>query len=145
MRMIVSASNVLFLGFDGVLHAKRQSPKEYLEDRHLPFAFLPALEDGLRDGPVAIVLTTTWVATYPMDELLDMLGPHIAPRVVDTLPPHALRAAAILAYVQTKAINDWFALDDEVPVTWPGYCEPQHGLLTPGVLPALRQWLEVNG
>jgi hypothetical protein len=79
---------ILFLDFDGVLHA------EILSSRQPLLSQLPLLETVLREFPVVeVVISSTWrlkwadqsVAT---NELRKHFSPDIAPRVIDVTPHH---------------------------------------------------------
>lgn len=132
---------VLFLDFDGVLHAKRVSGDEALSDKHLPFAYLPALQRVLQGHEVELVLVTSWAAVFPWIDMQEFLGLELSRRVIDVLDPQRERTQVIQEYVAEHRLTNWFALDDEIPPDWPGCCHSALGIYTPGVLGRLEVWL----
>jgi HAD domain in Swiss Army Knife RNA repair proteins len=71
---------ILFLDFDGVLHAVSRKVDE-LFDR------VPLLEAWLRDWPqVEIVISSSWREVHGQEEMVEMLGPEVGGRVVGCTP-----------------------------------------------------------
>lgn len=104
----------LFLDFDGVLHPKGTGPK---------FTRLPLFEDTMRQLPdVAIVISSTWRLTFPVDELQEMLGTAGA-KVVGrtragcefTVPRFGTRGTEVRDWLKYNGghDSDWAALDDD--------------------------------
>lgn len=62
---------LLFLDFDGVLHPQ---PDPFRLGQTEVFSCLDVLEAALRGLHYRVVLTTSWRAHFPLDELADMLG-----------------------------------------------------------------------
>lgn len=134
---------ILFLDFDGVLHVRGRLPLEYAEQLAKLLAEL---------SPVSIVLSTSWVEAYGLDEVIAMLPESLQPLVigatcVDGEPPAETRYADIAACAARAGLRNWIALDDDAE-GWPDeerhrliHCDPQLGLATPGVIEALTEKL----
>ena len=70
---------ILFLDFDGVLHPNNQPD--------LLFVWVPRLAMWLDAWPeVDVVIASSWRVAYSQNEMLEMLGPVIASRVVGCTP-----------------------------------------------------------
>lgn len=133
---------ILFLDFDGVLHVHGRLPFEYAEQLAKLFARLP----------VSIVLSTSWVEAYGLDNVIAMLPKSLQPLVigatcVDGAPPAGTRYADIAACAARAGIEDWIALDDDAE-GWPDeernrliHCDSCLGLATPGAIDALTEKL----
>ncbi|PAJ91377.1 HAD domain-containing protein [Burkholderia ubonensis] len=119
----------LFLDFDGTLHAGHaliDSQNQISLDSGRPlFEFAPLLVSMLAPYPsVEIVLTTSWLRTLPLDDVVACLPPELARRVVGTtkdikprlgdLRSGTDRTAAIVSYAYGKGLKNWLAIDDSV-------------------------------
>jgi|GEM_PF-5953435 len=105
---------VLFLDFDGVLHAGRSGT----------FELLPDLEALLRRYPdVDVVVSSAW-ATADLSSLRALFSPDIAPRVIGTTPDlqaQGLRREHEIRQVLFRhGIARWVALGGK-PETFPIY------------------------
>jgi len=136
-------SPLLFLDFDGVLH-----PGSGVDSGFLCCA--PDLEEALAGHELRIVVSSSWRFHMEMDEILGMLPPGLAQRVVGATGEAHIgrwpRFHEIRAWVQVNEPNArWRALDDatlEFPSLCPQLiaCDPRMGF---GVEQAseLRRWL----
>lgn len=119
----------LFLDFDGTLHAGHaliDSQNQISLDSGRPlFEFAPLLVSMLAPYPsVEIVLTTSWLLTLPLDDVVACLPPELTRRVVGTtkdikprlgdLRSGTDRTAAIVSYAYGKGLKNWLAIDDSV-------------------------------
>lgn len=119
----------LFLDFDGTLHAGHaliDGENQVSLDSGRPlFEFAPLLVSMLAPYPeVEIVLTTSWLRTLSLDEVVAYLQPELAHRVVATtkdikprlgdLRSGTDRTAAIASYAYDKGLRNWLAIDDSV-------------------------------
>lgn len=76
---------ILFLDFDGVLH--RFFPLDQGEE-NAHFYFVPPFEAAVRQaqGPVDIVIASTWRRKFSLDALKAHFSPDIAARIVGATP-----------------------------------------------------------
>ncbi|MEX3939865.1 HAD domain-containing protein [Paraburkholderia sp. BR10937] len=118
---------VLFLDFDGVLHACDELALDdnfrLIENPNL-FMWCPVLERILAPFPeVRVVVSSDWRRRFDDAALIELLGPLGArfAGVVEGYGP--TRAAEILAEVQRRSIALWLALDDH-----PSVVDARHGL-----------------
>lgn len=138
---------VLFLDFDGVLHAGSGHSGGM-------FTHAPALQEALGEHEVRIVVSSSWRFHKPLSEIRQWLPAALASRVVGaTGEAHIGRWARfheIRAWLDHRApAADWRALDDatfEFPNPCPQLiaCHPQEGF-GPRQADALRGWLESLG
>jgi hypothetical protein len=144
---------VLFLDFDGVLHADDEPALDdnfrLIQNPNL-FMWCPVLEQILAPFPeVRIVVSSDWRRLFDDAALIELLGPLGArfAGVVEGYGP--TRAAEILAEVQRRSITHWLALDDHPSVVEAAREDPRFiatsgrtGVASAGVQQALRQALE---
>lgn len=119
----------LFLDFDGTLHIGRASMDEQqkisLNTGRRLFEFAPLLIELLEPySSVQIVLTTSWLMTLPVEEVVHLMPPELAWRVVDTtrrVKPQLScllngtdRTYVISYYATSKRLKHWLALGDAV-------------------------------
>lgn len=111
---------ILFLDFDGVLHP------DPCHDTARLFEHAPRLGDVLDDFPeVDVVLSTSWRASRPVDQLREALPPQVGTRIVGATPHfNTFSAPRRLVPYQRQAEcerwladndageRDWLALDD---------------------------------
>jgi HAD domain in Swiss Army Knife RNA repair proteins len=117
----------LFLDFDGVLHPFFPRADRSDEENQL-FAYLPRLEAVLRDFPAwQIVITSSWRANRPWEDLIRVFSPDIAVRVVGSTPVLKTdpfpRYNEVLGYLSMNGQQDlqWIALDDDAEL-YPSGC-----------------------
>ena len=134
---------ILFLDFDGVLH-----PSSGVDSGFLCRA--PDLEEALSGHDLRIVVSSSWRFHMEMAEILGMLPPGLAQRVLGATGEAHIgrwpRFHEIRAWVQVNEPSaHWRALDDarlEFPSPCPELiaCDPRTGF---GVEQAgeLRRWL----
>ncbi|WP_416761836.1 HAD domain-containing protein [Roseateles sp. So40a] len=132
---------VLFLDFDGVLHA---GPGVVTQTSH--WCWLPVLHEALQaHGDVRIVVHSTWRFQYDLDELRELLGA-LGPRVIGaTVGPGRLEGIE-LWLSEHPDVGDFRVLDDELE---PFHslsqqliaCDPALGMSDPQALRRLRAWL----
>ncbi|MEX3982562.1 HAD domain-containing protein [Paraburkholderia sp. EG287A] len=144
---------VLFLDFDGVLHAYDELALDdgfrLIENPNL-FMWCPVLEQILAPFPdVRIVISSDWRRLFDDAALIELLGPLGArfAGVVEEYGP--TRAAEILAEVQRRSITRWLALDDHPSVVDAAredprfiVCSGRTGVASTDVQQALRQALK---
>lgn len=120
---------LLFLDFDGVLHAGVNYDAERL------FSQLPLLEGVLRACPhVDVVISSTWRSTRDLEELRALFSPDIASRIIDVTPRWQdiqdsaaygtyVRQAEVEAWLRAagRAWEVWVALDDQ-PALFRPFC-----------------------
>jgi hypothetical protein len=105
---------VLFLDFDGVLHAFQNGS---LERIHL-------IEEFLRKYPqVVVVISSNWRMQYALEMLRDLFAADVADRIegvtpVTTETPYS-RFIEIIEYLEGDT-RPWCALDDEAVMFPPG-------------------------
>jgi hypothetical protein len=138
---------ILFLDFDGVLH-----PGSGVDSGFLCRA--PDLEEALSGHDLRIVVSSSWRFHMEMDEILGMLPPGLAQRVVGaTCDAHIgrwPRFHEIRAWVQVnEPLANWRALDDarlEFPDPCPELiaCDPRTGFGSEQA-GSLRRWLRARG
>ena len=114
---------ILFLDFDGVLHADPCSDQTEL------FCRLPLLEEVLRDTPqVEIVVSSSWRECRTIDQLRNLFSADIRQRVIDVTPmagahqelaeligPTYRRSIEVEAWLRASGRPwlPWIALDDK--------------------------------
>lgn len=159
----------LFLSFDGALHIGHGVMHDgvvSLDSGRAAFEFAPLLVELLRPYPqVEIVLTTGWLQSITVDEVIYCLPPDLASRVVGTtrdfkprlsyVQSGAGRTDVIVSYAYAKRLKNWLAIDDEAFGAYkfgyePGAFVDHFLLLNPerGIsdIPAqenIRRWLEL--
>jgi len=119
----------LFVDYDGTLHRGHatldQNGDVSLDSGQPLFEYAPPLVEMLDPYPdVQIVLTTSWLDTLPLDQVISYLPSALARRVVGTtrhIKPRAgylldgsARTYVIRSYVFEKRLKNWLALDDSV-------------------------------
>ena len=147
-------TRVLFLDFDGVLHAPKAiagakpplTPAEIRAGWPKTFEHLPVLERMLSEHDnVCVVVSSSWrlyIKEPELAELLASIGSHFAGAV-----RHGARDEAIRAYVIEHSIEDFVILDDVIkffPGDWPQLilCNSALGLSDPVVQKKLQGWLQ---
>ena len=141
---------ILFLDFDGVLHAVGGvAAKQRL-------AKLPLLEALLREPElrqVGIVVSSTWRVAYTLAQLRSVFSPDMRARVQDCTPQLAQYAGAHARHQEIAAwlarhpeVRGWVAVDDDVagfpPAAYPQtvFTAAESGLATADIA-LLRQRL----
>ncbi|MBO7819324.1 HAD domain-containing protein [Burkholderia pseudomallei] len=158
----------LFVDYDGTLHrghAVLDANGNVSLDSYQPlFEYAPLLAEMLEPYPgVQIVLTTSWLDTLPLDQVVSYLPSALARRVVGTtsgikvrfgnLKDGSARTYVIRSYVFEKRLKNWLALDDSV---YGAYhlstdfldlsshlvlLDAQRGIGDPQVQHRIREWL----
>lgn len=111
---------VLFLDFDGVLHAHDEPALDdnfrLLQNPNL-FRWCPVLELLLEPFPdVRIVVSSDWRRWFDDAALIELLGP-LGERFAGVVEGYGpTRAAEILTEVRRRSIVRWLALDDHPSV-----------------------------
>lgn len=144
---------VLFLDFDGVMHADGE---EALDEnfRLLPnpslFCWRPILEEILSPhAEVRIIVSSDWRRLFDDDNLARLLGPALGPRVIGAVETFKdSRAAEIIAEATRRRLDRWLALDDHPSVVTVSKsdkrfiaCQPGLGLSSLNVQIQLRSRL----
>jgi hypothetical protein len=99
---------VVFLDFDGVLHANQNGSLEHIG----------LIEEFLRRYPqVVVVISSNWRMTYSLESLRDLFAVDVASRIegvtsVTTETPYS-RHIEIQQYLAESGIRAWCAIDDE--------------------------------
>ena len=119
----------LFLDFDGVLHPRGGFPLSQAERLAAAIAQYP---------DVRIVLSTSWVETYGVEPVIEMLPDGLRERVIGATyaggeaQPES-RFAEIEACAARLGIDEWLAIDDDQE-GWPEakrhrliWCDPSQG------------------
>lgn len=106
---------VLFLDFDGVLHANQNGSLEHIG----------LIEAFLRRYPqVVVVISSNWRMQNTLESLRDLFAPDVAHRIegvtsVTQESPYS-RYIEIIEYLADCGIRAWCALDDEAILFPPG-------------------------
>lgn len=151
-------TRVLFLDFDGVLHAPKAiagarpplTPAQIRAGWPNTFQHLPLLAQLLQGhSDVAVVVSSSWRLFLSEVELEELLSP-IAPRYAGALQPRMTqRDEAIKAWLAQNNITDFAVLDD-VPRFFSGYlsqwpqlivCNAALGIADFHVQQRLQAWL----
>jgi len=105
----MTSKPVLFLDFDGVLHANGCLPEEC-------FGLLPALATTLMPFDHDIVISSSWRVHYSRRYLVKLFPATLRKRIVGTTgEPHTgsyARWEEIQAYLREHPAPSWRALDD---------------------------------
>ena len=155
---------VLFLDFDGVLHADAVYRTRRGLELRAPGELMmhaPILVEMLQDFPaVKIVLSTSWVRLLSYSRARDYLPPELKARTIGATWHSAMirspiegfdswsRHEQIRAAVTRSGITQWLALDDDPDYSWPTAdprlvrCDPRLGLGDPATQDALRTQLQ---
>lgn len=119
----------LFVDYDGTLHAGHayidEEGRITLDSGRPLFEFAPLLAEILKPYPaVEIVLTTSWLQRFPVEQVIAYLPSELARRVVDTtrdikprfsyLRSGSGRTDVIARYAFGNGLKHWLALDDSV-------------------------------
>lgn len=155
-------SPILYLDFDGVLHAadvrvtrdEPLRPQVYVRDEPSSeplFRYMSLLELLLAPYPnLRLVLSTSWVRTFGYEYALSQLSPALQTRVIGAATfPAPTRFDAIDIDAQERGVAQWLALDDDLR-GWPDtrrhqVVAPTHEVLAlaqPGVAAELAGRLE---
>lgn len=115
------APHVLFLDFDGVLHALGEEALDFdggLIANPRLFCWRPLLEHALAPHPhVRIIVSSDWRRLFDDENLSRLLGPALGPRVIGAVSTsQASRAEEILAEARRRGLSGWLALDDHPSV-----------------------------
>jgi hypothetical protein len=101
--------NLIFLDFDGVLHAVHCDPKDY-------FCRLPILEDALVRANAQIVVSSSWRFHFSTDEILQLFPFSLRRLIVGfTGEAHVgsyARYNEIKTYAELNGEADWLVIDD---------------------------------
>ena len=116
-----SAPVVLFLDFDGVLHAVGEPALDEdwrLIDNPNLFCWRHFLEDALALHPtVRIVVSSDWRRLLDDENLARLLGPTLGPRLLGAVETaNTSRAQEILVEATRRGVSRWLALDDHPSV-----------------------------
>jgi len=148
------APMVLFLDFDGVVHALGESALD--EDFRLIanpalFCWRGILADALAPYPlVRIVVSSDWRRLFDDVNLAKLLGPALGPRVIGAVETvKASRAEEILTEAARRQLVHWLAIDDHPSVVAARRagdarfiaCHPNTGLSTARVQNELKRKL----
>ncbi len=133
---------ILFLDFDGVLHAGHSSPRDWLNH-------LPLLASVLSGRNLGIVISSSWRFQHTYEQLCDLFPSSMRVQIQGTtggahVGRHA-RYQEILSWLSANEACDWRALDDslfEFPKNCPYLipCNAAIGIAEPQLV-ALNQWL----
>ncbi len=145
---------VIFLDFDGVLHAVGEAA---LDDygRLIPnstlFCWRPLLEQLLEPHPsVKIVVASDWRCHFDDQNLARLLGPALGPRMIGIVEDYGeSRAIEIVDEANRRGIERWLSLDDHASVALARQageerfivCHPETGLSALDVQRELRESL----
>ena len=115
---------VLFLDFDGVLHALGESAfDENFKWIHNPnlFQWIPILDRILEPYPdVRIIVSSDWRCLLDDENLKHVLGP-LGPRFEGVVEGRVFsRAEEIRSEVKRRKIHHWLAIDDHQTVAQAG-------------------------
>ena len=116
-----SNSQLLFLDFDGVLHAAGEAVLDdngrLIPNRRL-FCWRSLLEQALAPYPhVKIVISSDWRRLFDDDNLGRLLGPTLGPRVIGAVSTsRPTRAEEVLIEAERRGLSAWLALDDHPSV-----------------------------
>lgn len=151
---LVEKGPVLFLDFDGVLHAVGEEALDenfrLIANPNL-FCWRPILEQVLAPYPsVQILVSSDWRHLFDDESLASLLGAILGPRVfgaVDTFQNS--RAEEILREAVRRHVDYWLAIDDHPSVAKAReagdsrfiVCSPSTGLSNPKVQRELRRKL----
>ena len=100
---------LLFLDFDGVLHPQ---PDPFRPGETEVFSCVDVLEAALRGLRYRVVLTTSWRAHFPLDELAAMLG-NIGPVVGATGYLSHMDPQTETRPIRQAEIERWLLLNNE--------------------------------
>jgi len=108
-------SKILFLDFDGVCHPISSGEKYFDPD------VTARLANAIEPHDVSIVVSSSWRLDKTLDELRDLVGEQLGPRIIGVNPyieePFLLhcRYRECLLFLQEKNLKDvaWVAVDDE--------------------------------
>lgn len=129
MLVLDAPTPTLFVDFDGALHRGHASLDESgeisLDTGNPLFEFAPLLVSLLEPWPeVEIVLTTSWLKTLSVEQVVSYLPLPLAKRVVGTTQGYKARFGdwkigiartyIIRAYVFDHRLKNWLAIDDSV-------------------------------
>ena len=137
---------MLFIDFDGVLHAMPR-PGESIRNHYARhFEFLDPLADViLRFSEVRVVISSSWRHNHTVDELRYMLGGMSSRVIGSTGPELEYRYQEILTAVSGR--GPWIAVEDDIEA-WGERdlprlvaCDPFQGLGEPGKLAELADKL----
>jgi hypothetical protein len=133
---------VLFLDFDGVLHAG-----PHVEATTPHWCWLPSLAQLLaRHEDVHIVVHSTWRYDYNVEELRELLG-RLGERVIDATDVGGRLESIEQWLVGHPEVTDFCILDDAERELYrlPEeliLCDPALGITDPGARQELLAWLE---
>lgn len=129
LLVLDEATPTIFLDYDGTLHRGNTLLDEcgeiLLDSGNALFEFAPLLDKLLEPYPqVEIVLTTSWLDTFPLEKVISYLPSALSRRVVATthgirvpfgyLQDGSARTYRIRSYVFAHRLKNWLALDDSV-------------------------------
>lgn len=147
---------VIFLDFDGVLHAVPGIPtgriahgKPVLRAVRVPlFGWLPILSELLLPHPdVSVIVHLSWRVFHSPDEVREMLG-ELGERFVGCAPPGERWACIRAALDADPRITNFLVLDDaadelvDAPPQRVVLCDPYRGLSDLQVQERIRRWLD---
>lgn len=132
---------VLFLDFDGVLHA---GPNVEAATSH--WCWLPALSQALaRHEDVRIVVHSTWRHEYDLDELRELLG-RLGERIIGATPAAPRFQSIEMWLADHPEVSTFRILDDDAAEFYPRpaeliLCDPAKGITDPSARQHLLAWL----
>lgn len=146
-------TRVLFLDFDGVLHAPKAiagakpplTPRQILQGWPQTFEHLPVLQTLLEGHPeIAVVVSSSWRLYLGEDELIELLDP--ISRWFAGAVQKGSRDDAIKEWLKLHPDIDYVILDDVAkffPGKWPRLilCNSALGLSDPVVQAKLKHWI----
>lgn len=154
---------LLFLDFDGVTHDADATQIEYVGNSIEItgaglFLHVPLLAEILVPARIPVVISSSWMNHFPLEELKARLGP-LGSLVIGTTsrartlqPKCRTRFDECDAIASHVGVGDWLLLDDQPAIVFgptPAtpeqaehvvWCDSTLGLTTPGVLDRLRRW-----
>lgn len=136
---------VLFLDFDGVLHA---GPDVETTTTH--WCWLPALTAALAGHEdVRIVVHSTWRHEYNLEELRELLG-RLGARVISATPAAPRLQSIEMWLAEHPEVSNFRILDDDAADFYrkPSeliLCDPAKGITDPAAERQLIAWLADSG
>jgi len=112
----MSASTILFLDFDGVLHPQHDGEPTPVGRI---FCHLPRFELVMRDFPyVRIVVSSTWRHQFTLDQLRARFSPDIAVRIIGVTPGVERVEGQYLPTQREDEILKWLTQNEGEDVQW---------------------------
>ena len=108
---------LLFLDIDGCL--RRESAPSYKLERHLVENLERFVAELETDGPVEIVITSTWKTAFSLDEIRSHFPPSLRLKIIGATPSFPAadgsRYEEIRTYLRLNGMErkNWLAIDDD--------------------------------